>query len=306
MARIGVVGILLFTLYLINEVIAETSLQPVSNKAANLAEDRQAIVGTGGWWPWGGWGWGWGWGVAVFVLAIVKGSILLGLFVIWAFFRTVGGGHGKHGCAPIIIRESPPPFFEHHHEHHPWDRVASANEYPRVKRSTDYADSPPFWTDIATDISFSFLGIHSRDCRKRFVCEVDVRARNEPMLSLAMNMFGVDIFRRYRSVADKVANSFEECSRLYNKCKFNGPSIMFNLVTTGNPETLQDYDESVQEQLSETSNSVESYDENSIVQEEVTTEEGTTQAPVTTTTSADVAQKRFAYKRKRFFKLWKK
>ncbi|XP_055531786.1 uncharacterized protein LOC129722406 [Wyeomyia smithii] len=296
MAPIQRLGVLLL---LVNIVIAETSLQPVSSKAADQKEARQNFIGPNRFWPWG-WGWGWGWAVAIFVLAIVKGSILLGIFVIWAFFKSFG--KAKHGCAPIIIRESPPPYF--HHEHHPWDRTESINEYPRVKRSADYTDSALYWTDMVTDLSFSFLGVHSRECRKRFVCEVDVRARNDPMLSFAMNMFGRDIFRRYRSIGDKIANSFEECSKIYNRCKFSGPSITFNVVT-GNTDPMQDYDESVQEQLGVASSSVESSDEKAST-EEVGAEEETTQATVTTTIGDDVAQKRYAFKRKRYFKLWKK
>ncbi|XP_058457034.1 uncharacterized protein LOC131434383 [Malaya genurostris] len=294
-----IVRALVFVSIVLNVVIAETAVQLADGKPKDQDQARQAIVPPGRWWPYG-WGWGWGWGIAVFVLAIVKGSILLGIFVIWAFFRSFGG-HKGHGCAPIIIRESPPPFehihdFEHIH-HHPWERLAAGNEYPvRTKRSADYIDSQLYWTDMVTDLGFSFLGVHSRDCRKRFVCEVDVRTRHDPIMAFAMRLFGRDIFQRYRSVGDKIANSFGECAKLYSKCKFSGPSITFN-VMGGQTDPLLDYDDSLPEQTNE-----EPIEEavGAVNTEENDVEDETTQA-TTTTAATTVRSKKYSRKRKRIF-----
>ncbi|XP_058835811.1 uncharacterized protein LOC131692663 [Topomyia yanbarensis] len=293
-----IVGALVLTSIVANVVIAETAVQLAESKPTIQAEARQAIVPNipGRWWPYG-WGWGWGWGIAIFVLAIVKGSILLGIFVIWAFFKSFG--RKGQGCAPIIIRESPPPIFNdfNPHQHHPWDRVAGENEYPaRMKRSTNYTDSQLYWTDMVTDLGFSFLGVHSKDCRKRFVCEVDVRARRDPMLSFAMRLFGRDIFQRYRSVGDKKANSFDECSKLYSKCKMGGPSITFN-VMAGQTDPLLDYDDSLQEATNnETIDTV-----GEATTEENSLEGETTEATTTTTIATNIPRKKYAYKRRRLF-----
>lgn len=222
------------------------------------------------------------------MLAIVKGSILLGLFVIWAFFKGFGGKKHGGGCAPIIIRESPPPSYEHHH--HPWDRNSVV--YSRSKRSPDYMDSELYWTDLVTDMGLSFLGVHSKDCRKRFVCEVSVREKHDPILKFATSVFGVDIFRRYRSNDNNNATTFEDCSNLYSKCKLGGPSISFNVLTQP-INLLQDLDTGDGDQIDysptseETSHDVDDLDE-------------ATEEPTTTTT--EPPKRKSFNKRKRYFK----
>uniref|UniRef100_A0A182PTN6 Conserved oligomeric Golgi complex subunit 5 n=1 Tax=Anopheles epiroticus TaxID=199890 RepID=A0A182PTN6_9DIPT len=158
---------------------------------------------------------GWGWGIAAFVIAVVKGAIWLGIIMLWAFFK---GVPAKHGCAPIIIRESVPYYHDHHHDHHEeviWDKP------PHHRRSVRDVVQPGeesdlLLTDMMTDLAFSFLGVHTTDCRKRFVCEVDVRSKNDFLLKLGTRMLGVDIFRKYRSVDDVAAESMEQCAELYS------------------------------------------------------------------------------------------
>ncbi|KXJ73482.1 hypothetical protein RP20_CCG015741 [Aedes albopictus] len=287
MGNSGVV-IVLVVLVALTTVMANTAVgSPRIDQTTDREQSRQVVEGTR-WWPYG-WGWGWGWGIAVFVLAIVKGSILLGLFVIWAFFR--GFGRKSGGCAPIIIRESAPPIsFEHHH---PWDR--SAVEYTgRSKRSPDYLESELYWTDLVTDIGFSFLGVHTNDCRKRFVCEVGVRERRDPWLKFGTSVFGMDIFRRYRSIDNENATTFEECAEKYEKCTLDGPSISFNVLTQP-INLLQDINGNFGEQVDQS------------FYNEVTTEadqdlDDVTEIPTTTTTERPKKSKKSLNKRKRFFK----
>ncbi|KAL9701769.1 hypothetical protein quinque_005210 [Culex quinquefasciatus] len=250
---------------------AETALQTVQkNSTANHGEGRQ-IVATNTFNRW---------------------SILLGGFAIWAFFRGFAKKGG--GCAPIIIRESPPPIYSHH----PWDRSESiadpSSPYPRTKRAADYTEDPLYWTDMITDFAFSFLGVHSQDCRKRFVCEVDVRARADPMLQMAMQLFGGDIFRKYRGENDKVAKDFGECAKIYSKCKHSGPSMSFNVITT-QVDPLLDYEDVI-------GNGNANVPEEEVViatQDDETTEAET----ITTTTTTEAPQKKYFNKRKRYFRI---
>ncbi|XP_053674404.1 uncharacterized protein LOC128724707 [Anopheles nili] len=189
---------------------------------------------------------GWGWGIAAFVIAIVKGAFWLGIIMIWAFFK---GFPAKHGCAPIILRE-PAPFYDHDHHHHEeiiWDKP------PHRRRSIREAvrpgeESDLLLTDMMTDLAFSFLGVHTTDCRKRFVCEVDFRAKSDFLLKLGTRMLGVDIFRKYRSPDDVSAGSLQQCAELYSKCRTVGPSITLNVFEGQNPGSIDDYDEAVANQ----------------------------------------------------------
>ncbi|XP_058066378.1 uncharacterized protein LOC131215999 [Anopheles bellator] len=194
-------------------------------------------------WDWG-WGWGWGWAIAVFVLAIVKGSIWLGIVMIWAFFRGFPAKH-SHCETPIILREPIPYFHDHHHGHEEiiWDKPPHRRRSIRQAPGEESADL--MVTDMLTDLAFSFLGVGTRDCRKRFVCEVDVRARDDFLLKLGTRMLGVDIFRKYRSADDVAAQSIEQCAQLFSNCKTKGPSISMNVFDGPDQRPFKDYDEAV-------------------------------------------------------------
>ncbi|XP_055612120.1 uncharacterized protein LOC129758600 [Uranotaenia lowii] len=283
-----VILVVVFSILAVDVISANTALQPVVKNSTEHSEARQAVVTTANrWWPYG-WGWGWGWGIAVFVLAIVKGSILLGLFVIWAFFRGFGGKHG--GCAPIIIRESPPPSYSHP----PWDRsgYVSGPQLTRSKRSTDYRDSELYWTDMITDLGFSFLGIHSKDCRKRFVCEVDVQARTDPMIQLATHMFGRDIFRLYRSAGDQLAKSVDQCGQIYSQCKLLAPSLTFGAFT-GQIDPMADYDDTMAASIDDAEETTDTATPVETDQKELSKQ----------TMSEPLREKKYFNKRKRYFKI---
>ncbi|XP_058123511.1 uncharacterized protein LOC131294674 [Anopheles ziemanni] len=190
---------------------------------------------------------GWGWGIAAFVIAIVKGAFWLGIIMIWAFFK---GFPAKHGCAPIILRESVPYYHDHHHDHEEiiWDKPPHRRRRSARQAVQPGAESDLQLTDMITDLAFSFLGVHTTDCRKRFVCEVDMRARSDFLLKLGTRMLGLDIFRKYRSPNDVPGATMEQCAQLYPKCTTKGPSITMNVFEGPGPGSIDDYDEAVASQ----------------------------------------------------------
>ncbi|XP_061502480.1 uncharacterized protein LOC133391558 [Anopheles gambiae] len=192
---------------------------------------------------------GWGWGIAAFVIAIVKGAIWLGIIMLWAFFK---GFPAKHGCAPIILRESAPYYHDHHHDHHEeiiWDKPPSFHHGRSIREAVRPGEeSDLLLTDMITDLAFSFLGVHTTDCRKRFVCEIDVRAKNDFLLKLGTRMLGVDIFRKYRSADDIAAGSMEQCAEIYSTCKAQGSSITMNVFEGPMHGSIDDYDEAMADQ----------------------------------------------------------
>uniref|UniRef100_A0A182QQ62 Uncharacterized protein n=1 Tax=Anopheles farauti TaxID=69004 RepID=A0A182QQ62_9DIPT len=76
-----------------------------------------------------------------------------------------------------------------------------------------------YWTDTLTDMTFRFLGVNRRVCRKRFVCEFDFRARRNPILLFVTRAIGRDVFHNYRDAGDEKATSYKDCGRIYEECK---------------------------------------------------------------------------------------
>ncbi|XP_055627506.1 uncharacterized protein LOC129769329 [Toxorhynchites rutilus septentrionalis] len=79
-------------------------------------------------------------------------------------------------------------------------------------------DNEMYWTDQLTDMAFQFLGVSTRACRKRFVCEFDFHARRNPLLLFATRALGRDIFHNYRDVGDERAKNYQHCGQIYAEC----------------------------------------------------------------------------------------
>ncbi|XP_062549566.1 uncharacterized protein LOC134214164 [Armigeres subalbatus] len=75
-----------------------------------------------------------------------------------------------------------------------------------------------YWTDQLTDMAFRFLGVTSRACRKRFVCEFDFHARKNPFILFATRAMGRDVFHNYREENDEHPKSYQDCGRIYAQC----------------------------------------------------------------------------------------
>ncbi|XP_055610410.1 uncharacterized protein LOC129757272 [Uranotaenia lowii] len=75
-----------------------------------------------------------------------------------------------------------------------------------------------YWTDQLTELGFRFLGVDTRACRKRFVCEFDFHSRQNPILLFVTRAMGRDIFHNYRDASDEKARSYRDCGRIYAEC----------------------------------------------------------------------------------------
>lgn len=68
------------------------------------------------------------------------------------------------------------------------------------------------------ELAFSFLGVRTDGCRRRFICELDFRARTNPVTRLAFSFISRGFFERYRNVGVK-PHRFLDCARMFNDCK---------------------------------------------------------------------------------------
>lgn len=80
------------------------------------------------------------------------------------------------------------------------------------------------------EFAFQFLGLHTDGCRRRFVCELDFRAKTNPVTRLAFSFIGKNFFEQYRNVDDVntvTPQKFTDCARMFNDCadaeKYNNP-----------------------------------------------------------------------------------
>lgn len=63
--------------------------------------------------------------------------------------------------------------------------------------------------------------MRTEGCRRRFVCELDFRARSNPVARLAFSFISRSFFEQYRNVEgiDEKPKKFVDCSRMFKDCK---------------------------------------------------------------------------------------
>ncbi|KAH8233773.1 hypothetical protein KR026_012190 [Drosophila bipectinata] len=72
------------------------------------------------------------------------------------------------------------------------------------------------------DFMFAFLGLDSKACRRRFVCEMEFRSKLNPMTSMAFRIVGRGFFEKYTNARNPVAraSNFGECAAVNPECIF--------------------------------------------------------------------------------------
>lgn len=69
---------------------------------------------------------------------------------------------------------------------------------------------------------FAFLGLDSKACRRRFVCEMEFRSKLNPLTSMAFRIVGRGFFEKYTNARNPMARatSFGECAAVNPECIF--------------------------------------------------------------------------------------
>ncbi|BFG05916.1 uncharacterized protein DMAD_04535 [Drosophila madeirensis] len=72
------------------------------------------------------------------------------------------------------------------------------------------------------DFMFAFLGLDSKACRRRFVCEMEFRSKLNPLTSMAFRIVGRGFFEKYTNSRNPQAraNRFSECAAVNPECIF--------------------------------------------------------------------------------------
>lgn len=69
---------------------------------------------------------------------------------------------------------------------------------------------------------FAFLGLDSKACRRRFVCEMEFRSKLNPLSSMAFRIVGRGFFEKYTNARNPQtrATNFLECAAVNPECVF--------------------------------------------------------------------------------------
>ncbi|EDW72547.1 uncharacterized protein Dwil_GK20643 [Drosophila willistoni] len=72
------------------------------------------------------------------------------------------------------------------------------------------------------EFMFAFLGLDSKACRRRFVCEMEFRSKLNPLTSMAFRIVGRGFFEKYTNAnnPEARATSFQECAAVNPECVF--------------------------------------------------------------------------------------
>lgn len=72
------------------------------------------------------------------------------------------------------------------------------------------------------EFMFAFLGLDSKACRRRFVCEMEFRSKLNPITSMGFRIVGRGFFEKYTNARNphSRATNFFECATVNPECVF--------------------------------------------------------------------------------------
>ncbi|KAL5274025.1 hypothetical protein ACFFRR_000655 [Megaselia abdita] len=194
-----------------------------------------------------------------FKIKAVIVAFFVGAAAFWGFKYLLGKG-ALGGCGHELIREGPiigyddhisynapgptglglsgiehSPYSYHEHDHH---HETISDTYPTgasYGASTGvYSDSPPTISkrsvdqrqfenineDKITNFMFNFLGLNSKGCRRRFICEMEFRSSRDALTAMAFRIVGRGLFGPYLNGNKNgaKATSFQECATVNPDC----------------------------------------------------------------------------------------
>lgn len=73
-----------------------------------------------------------------------------------------------------------------------------------------------------TEMAFNSMKLKGETCRRRYVCEVDVRSKQNALLALSYSIFSNKALERYRS--DVAPTTMDDCETWYPDCEITEPT----------------------------------------------------------------------------------
>ncbi|XP_055380191.1 uncharacterized protein LOC129611213 [Condylostylus longicornis] len=174
----------------------------------------------------------------------------------------------SHDHIPYSPSFSPSYSFDHHHDHgiesfpsssfldtspssiSGTEHFASDKKWKRQSRESRQLESEE---QIST-IFFTFLGVDSDACRRRFVCEWEFKSKRTPITNLVFRVFGRGIFTKYLKNSNEI-RTFDDCGRVHNECRFIEQHIPEKEYEDSNEENINTLDLHNTDRNDEVSNS---------------------------------------------------
>lgn len=107
----------------------------------------------------------------------------------------------------------------------PPSKRKSFNTNTKASRSRDFKDDDNSGFGIGIkqmeELFFGFLGVNTRACRKRFICEMEFRTKKNPLVQFIFGRLSDSIFKDYRIVSEKEdvrPKKFTDCALRHNEC----------------------------------------------------------------------------------------
>lgn len=100
--------------------------------------------------------------------------------------------------------------------------ASSPGPYRRTGGSTKRSAEDNSSFDFS-ELAFTVLGVDSKECRKRFICEMSVNYNRNPIVGTAYKMISSQFFPAYaKEIDQKAPKSIKDCATLYSGCR--GPN----------------------------------------------------------------------------------
>lgn len=89
---------------------------------------------------------------------------------------------------------------------------------------------------------FNFLGLDTLACRRRFICEMEFKSRQNPLTSMAFRVMSKSFFEKFTNDQNPngKASSFYECASVNAECVFIENNDVENPIEDNNNQVVEE------------------------------------------------------------------
>ncbi|XP_075155579.1 uncharacterized protein LOC142228937 [Haematobia irritans] len=132
-------------------------------------------------------------------------------------FEPYSAYSGSYGGGDII-----PETTSHESHSYRKKREATLNHEEKSTKESEGRQMAPINEEQIGNFMFMFLGLDSKACRRRFICEMEFRSKYNPLTSMAFRVLSRSFFSKYTNDNNDMgkAHSYRECAAVNSECVF--------------------------------------------------------------------------------------